>query len=367
MTFKNISIAISLNPAASLTHQGYRLPAEWEPQEATLLAWPHNPDTWPGRLEPARAQYLRLIAEISDHQDIWLLVNGSAAEIDVRRRLTLHRIPQGRVRFFHLPTDDAWTRDFGPLSVVREVNGRRSRLFTDWIFDGWGGKYYGHGYPHDDEIPLRLASATGDACVAIDLILEGGSIEVNGRGLLLTSRSCLLNPNRNAHLSRGGIEKALFDTLAVKKILWVDEGVAGDDTDGHIDDIARFVSEDTIVCASEDDPNDENHVVLKRAYDFLKTATDQNGRPSRVVKLPMPEPIHFQRQRLPASYANFLITNDKVLVPVYRCRRDAEALAILRELFPRRSIVGIDCVEIVWGLGAIHCLTQNIPAISYKE
>lgn len=326
-----------------------------------ILCWPHNPDTWPQRLSEAVRDYIPFIREIAESQKVWLIVQDFQMQIEVERLLILHGISRDTIRFIVYQTTDSWARDFGPLTLVRDVNGRRERLMTDWIFNGWGGKYYTGGYAGDDVFPQYLADVLGEEVCKIPHILEGGSIEVNGTGTLITSRSCLLNENRNSALTRNQIEETISSYLGVRKIIWVGEGISGDDTDGHIDDTVRFVNDETVVCAYEDNPNDENHEPLKNVYNELKISYLADGRPLRVIKLPMPVPFAIDGQRVPASYANFLITNDKVLVPVFKCAQDDKALGILRELFPTRHVVGIDCRIIVWGLGALHCLSMQVP------
>jgi agmatine deiminase len=347
-----------------LSARGYRIPAEWEEQEAVLLSWPHNLDTWPGKFAPIPAVYGSLIGEIVDHQAVWLLVCDDAMEIEAKRLLTLAGVNHARVKFITMPTRDTWCRDFGPISLVKNENGQRVRLFTDWIFNGWGGKYYTQGYLEDDVVPSRLAKLFGVEVADIPIILEGGSIDTNGQGALITSESCLLNKNRNESFTLSMIEEVLRDALGVRQIIWVPKGIAGDDTDGHVDDTVRFVNADTVICMDEPDTSDENHLILKDVQQRLKGVFLQNGLPLKTVLLPMPDPVEFAGERLPASYANFLITNKKVLVPIYRCpKKDAEALAILQALFPTRKVVGIDATDLVLGLGAIHCISQNIPAL----
>lgn len=340
----------------------FRMPAEWEPHEAVLLTWPHNDRTWPGRLEAVQDVYVRFIAEIAESEAAWVVVRGEEEQTEVTRRLTLANVSCRNVRFFIHPNNDAWIRDYGPIYVKDHLTG--ARLVTDWVFNGWGSKYQDtENYRNDDLVPLHVAKETGVLYRHVPFVLEGGSIDVNGRGTLLTSRSCLLNENRNVESTQSRIEGILRQNLGVTKIVWVDDGIAGDDTDGHIDDTVRFVNESTVVCAYEDDPQDENHAPLKAAYESLRHATDQDGRPLRVVKIPMPEPVYDAgRERLPASYANFLIMNTKVLVPVFGGAKDAEAIAILRELFPTRKIVGIDGRDLVLGFGSLHCLSQQVPA-----
>jgi agmatine deiminase len=265
-----------------------------------------------------------------------------------------------RVRFHRNPTNDCWVRDHGPIYIVRDRGDIRERALVNWGYNAWGGKY--PPYDRDNSIPSQIAAEFGELAFDGGMILEGGSIDVNGRGLLLTSESCLLNPNRNPHLSREEIEQRLREMLGVQKVLWVGDGIVGDDTDGHIDDITRFVNERTIVTAIEQDPQDVNYRPLKENLERLKTMTDLEGRPFEIVTLPMPEAVWDEEFRLPASYANFLIINGKVLVPIYRCPNDDVALATLQKLFPDRKVVGIDCTALVLGLGAIHCVTQQQPA-----
>jgi agmatine deiminase len=267
-----------------------------------------------------------------------------------------------RVRFSHHPTNDAWVRDHGPIYIVRDQQGKRERALTKWGYNAWGDKY--PPYDLDNQIPLQIAAEFQEPLFSGGMILEGGSIDVNGAGLLLTTEACLLNPNRNPELSRAEIEQRLCDFLGVQKILWLGDGIVGDDTDGHIDDLTRFVDERTVVTVVESDPRDENYHLLQENLQRLRTLTDLQGRPLSVVALPMPAALVYEETRLPASYANFLIINTKVLVPTYRCPADEVALRTLAQLFPDREVVGIDCTELVWGLGAIHCVTQQQPAVS---
>lgn len=336
------------------------MPAEWEPHEALLLAWPHNERTWPGKLAEAQAAHVEIIRAALDSEPVWLVVRSEGESIEVTRRLVLAGVSTRDVRFFIHPNNDAWIRDYGPI-YVKDASGRK--VATDWTFNGWGGKYTEtEDYRQDDRVPLHIAARTGVVCESIPFILEGGSIDVNGKGTLLTSRSCLLNSNRNSEYTINAIESVLARHFGANKVIWVDDGIAGDDTDGHIDDTARFVGERTVVCAYEANPEDENHVPLKAAYDSLCRARDQDGAPLRIVKLPMPEPVFdAHRDRLPASHANFLILNTRVLVPVFGGASDAKALAILKELFPTREVIGINCRDVVLGFGTIHCLSQQVP------
>jgi agmatine deiminase len=281
-------------------------------------------------------------------------------EADVRRLLADEGVDVGNVFFHDNPTNDAWCRDHGPIFVHRQSAGKTEEAILDWGYNAWGGKY--PPYDLDDVIPTRIGRELGIPVYYPGMVLEGGSIDVNGRGTLLTTEACLLNPNRNPQLDREAIEASLRRHLGVRNILWLGDGIAGDDTDGHIDDLTRFVDPTTVVTVVEEDPADQNYEPLQKNLERLRTMRDQDGTPLRVVTLPMPRPIHQEGQRLPASYANFYIANGLVLLPTYDPERDAEAQATLQGLFPGRDVVGIDCTDLVWGLGAFHCVTQQWPA-----
>jgi agmatine deiminase len=344
-------------PSAS----GYRMPAEWHPHEATWLAWPTNEDTWPGeRLRRVRQVYLEMVRLLSPEERVHLLVDDDATLEKVRRELEGRGAGPEGVVVEVIPTVDAWIRDYGPNFLVRfpEATGL---AFNNWRFNAWGGKY--PDLTADDAIPEHLGRLLEVPVFEPGLVLEGGSIEVNGEGLCLTTRRCLLHPNRNPGLSPREIERALCDYLGVGRILWLEEGIAGDDTDGHIDDIARFVDRTTVVCAVEEDPADVNHLPLADCAARLRELSRTEGL-FRVVPIPMPEPVLDDRGgRLPASYVNFYIANGLVLVPVFDQDRDRRALEILAPLFPGREVIGIPSADLVWGLGAIHCLTQQQPAV----
>ena len=339
---------------------GYRMPAEWEPHQATWLAWPHKEASWPGKLQLIQKIYARMIATLATSETVHINVRDVAMEKRARR--LLHEAgAKGDIRIHYFPTNDAWCRDHGAIFVVRDANdGQAPRLAaTDWDYNAWGDKYA--PYDLDNKIPARMADYLDVPRFVGDMILEGGSIEVNGAGLLLTTEACLLNPNRNPHLSQAQIEQRLCDTLGVEKVLWLGDGIVGDDTDGHIDDLTRFVAADTLVTAVEDDPADENYVLLQENLRRLQALTDQHGAPLKIIELPMPPAVIYQDQRLPASYSNFYVANTMVLLPTYNHPNDERARAILQECFPTRAIVGIDCIDIIWGLGAWHCLTQQVP------
>jgi len=339
---------------------GYRMPAEWELHEATWLSWPHKVESWPGNFEPVPKVFAEIARHLCQHELVNINVNDRQMEEDVRKLFDTEGVPVDNVRFHLIPTDDAWARDHGPIFITRQQDGKRELAVVDWGYNAWGGKY--PPFALDDEVPTKIAGKLGLPLFKPEIILEGGSIDVNGRGALLTTESCLLNPNRNPHLSRDQIEQYLKDYLGVSLILWLGDGIVGDDTDGHIDDLARFVNPSTIVTVLEDDPDDENYRPLQENYKRLQMMKDQDGRPFDIITLPMPEPIYYQGQRLPASYANFYIANRVVLAPTYNQPTDKIAIDTLQRLFPNRRAIGIDCTELVWGLGAIHCVTQQQPA-----
>jgi agmatine deiminase len=338
---------------------GFRMPAEWEPHAATWLAWPHKEESWPGNFAPIPGVWVEMVRALAPHEHVNILVNDAAAAAAVRDLLHAARVPGDAVSLHLIPTNDAWARDHGPTFVTRRVDGRSELAAIDWVYNAWGGKY--PPWDLDDIVPQGIAPLLGVRLFEPGIVLEGGSIDVNGRGTLLTTEACLLNPNRNPHLSRAQIEQYLRDYLGVRHILWLSDGIVGDDTDGHIDDLTRFVDPTTVLTVLESNPRDQNHERLQVNYERLRHMTDQDGRALRVLTLPMPEPVYYDEQRLPASYANFYIANDVVLAPVFGDPHDGAALRTLQEVFPRRRIVGIPARELVWGLGAFHCVTQQQP------
>ena len=364
-----MAIDESQTPAAL----GYRWPAEWEPHAATWLAWPKNPETWPGRLEAARDAFVAIVAGLVEAERVSIVVDDAAAEQAARERLAAGGVEVDRVAFHPIATDDAWLRDTGPITVVRDAAPADTaagadatgtlpgRLALDFAFDAWGGKY--PPWNRDAAVARQIAAAAGLPHRATDFVLEGGSIDGNGRGTLLTTESCLLHPNRGAR-TREAVERVLADWLGAKQVLWLGAGIAGDDTDGHIDDITRFVDPSTVVTVVENDAGDPNFAALRDNRQRLRTMTDTDGKPLSVVELPMPPRLHVAGEPLPASYANFYLADGVALVPTFACPSDDRALGVLRELWPDRRVVGIDCRDLVLGLGAIHCLTQSEPAAS---
>ncbi|MFZ9683383.1 MAG: agmatine deiminase family protein [Cephaloticoccus sp.] len=337
---------------------GFRMPAEWEPQSAVWLSWPHNRKSWPGQFRPVPYAFAEIVHQISRFEEV--RINCAAALQPRAKRLCAKAgADMTKVTFYDHPTNDAWCRDHGPIFVRHRKTGEVA--LTDWVHNAWGGKY--PPYDLDNEIPPSIARKLKLRRFVNDMVLEGGSIEVNGRGLLLTSEQCLLNPNRNPHLTQAQIERNLKDHFGVTKILWVGDGIIGDDTDGHIDDITRFYKPDGFITCVEANKRDPNHKILEENLARLRAFRTPAGKPFDIVTLPMPKPFGFQGQQVPASYANFLIINGAVLVPQFRQpRRDAEALKIVGSCFPDREAIGIDCYHLIWGLGTLHCLSQQQPA-----
>jgi agmatine deiminase len=333
----------------------YRMPPEWAPHRAVWTAWPHREASWPGRFEPVPAAFARMIAAIAPYTPVHINLTPELRD-EATAVLREAGAPMKRILFHDIATDDAWLRDTGPI-VVEGADGGQAAL--DWRFNAWGGKY--EPFDKDDAVASRVANALGIPVVSPGIVLEGGSIDVNGQGSLLTTEQCLLNPNRNPGLSREEIEGYLGRYLGAVNVLWLGEGVAGDDTDGHVDDIARFVGPSTVVAVVEDDPADENHAPLQDNLRRLRSMADESGRPLDVVPLPTPGVVEIEGQRVPASYANFLVTNGLVLVPTFGVPQDGIALETLARCFPGHKVHGLDCRDLIWGLGAVHCLTCQIP------
>jgi agmatine deiminase len=328
------------------------MPAEWEPHEATWIAWPHNHEDWPGRFEPIPWVYGEIVRKLSPVERVRILVGNEEIEQSARKVLRMVGAQMEAVEFYRLETDRVWARDFGPI-FVRDAEGKIAAV--KWRFNGWA-KYENH--LRDEAAGRAIPSLAGVSALYPNCVLEGGSIDVNGAGLLLTTEECLLSPvqARNPGLTRTELEANLNQYLGADHVLWLRNGIAGDDTHGHIDDLARFTDVDSVVIVSEDDPADANYQPLRENLELLRNY------PVRVRTLPMPAPLYFDGQRLPASYANFYIANRTVLVPMFNDPNDRIALNVLAECFPDRRIVGINCVELVWGLGTLHCMTQQQPA-----
>ena len=335
---------------------GYSMPAEWCTHEAIWLAWPHDPVTFASGVEKVEETYLQIVKAIHQDERVNLFVKNDAARERITGLFKKRAIDLKRINFFEFDYADVWVRDYGPTFVRNE---NKELAMVHWIFNSWGEKY--GELLKDSRIPDEINRWMRLKCFEPGIVLEGGSIDVNGKGTLLTTEQCLLNKNRNPRLNKEKIEKCLRDYLGVTHIIWLIGGIAGDDTDGHVDDLARFVDPTTVVCAFEDG-EDENTDALKENYDILCKSTDQDGKKLKIVKLPMPGKVEFDKKRLPASYTNFYIGNSTVLVPTFGNVNDKSALSILQEIFPKRKVVGINCVDLICGFGAIHCISQQQPA-----
>jgi agmatine deiminase len=338
-----------------------RMPAEWEPQEAVWLAWPHNKEDWPERFGPIEWVYGEVIRYLAQGQRVRLVIKNVAQQKQATDILERHGVILKRIDFITAATDRVWLRDSGPIFVY---DGKK-RILLDWRFNAWA-KY--DNWKHDDRIPEHVEKFLKLPRIQPQhkgkrVVLEGGSIDVNGKGTLITTEECLLSKKqcRNPGFTREDYEEVFKKYLGIRQVIWLDKGIVGDDTHGHVDDLARFVNPSTVVTIVEKDKTDDNYNLLRENLKRLKRARDQNGKPLSVAELPMPKPIIFEGQRLPASYANFLIANDVVLVPTFNDVNDRVALNILSELFPRRDVIGIHCGDFIWGLGTIHCASQQEP------
>jgi agmatine deiminase len=339
---------------------GYYFPAEFAPHEACWLSWPHKEASWPGKIQAIYPYYAQFIRELTVSEIVRINVANQQMQHFATDVLQQQNVDLSKVEFFHHATNDAWCRDHGPAFLINP-NAAQKKMVVDWGYNAWGGKY--PPFDLDDVIPTKIAQHYGYNVVHPGIVMEGGSVEFNGKGTLLTSTACLLNPNRNPHLKQEQIEKYLSDYYGIDQVLWVDEGIIGDDTDGHIDDTVRFVNEDTVVTVVETDRTDENYDILQHNLKQLQQMRLLNGKQLNIVELPMPDAVIYDEQRLPASYANFYIANHAVIVPTFRCEKDEKALDILAQCFPTRKIVGIDSTDIIWGLGSFHCLSQQEPAV----
>jgi agmatine deiminase len=340
----------------NLTAQGYRLPAEWEPHRGTWLSYPHNPQSFSTSLKGAQEAFADIIRHLAQVEEVHVNVNDAAMEKDLCRKLTKRRVTDNVV-LHRFPTNDSWCRDHGAIFLKHRKTGKL--VATDWIFNSWGGKYPS---AKDNRIARKMAGFLGVPCYSYPLVFEGGSIDVNGQGVMLTTELCLLNKNRNPQLSKAQIETLLRANFGVQKVLWLKDGIVGDDTDGHIDDLARFTDPRTIVTVIEVNKQDGNYPILVENLKLLKTFRDLNGKPFRIVTLPMPRPVYYRKgERLPASYANFYVANGIVLLPAFGCPQDREAARILKSLFKGRQIIPIDATDIIVGLGTCHCLSQQMP------
>jgi len=339
---------------------GYHFPAEFAPHRATWLSWPHKEASWPGKIHTIFTPYSEFVKRLAESEKVCINVADEAMRAFATGHLEKAGVDMSQVSFYFHSTNDAWCRDHGPAFLVNPEAGQK-KVVVDWDYNAWGGKY--PPYDLDDVIPTRIAEQLGLPVFNPGIIMEGGSVDFNGHGTLITSKQCLLNQNRNPHLNQEQVETFLRDYYGVEQVLWVDEGIVGDDTDGHIDDTVRFVNQDTVITVVEENKDDENYGILQQNLRQLKAMRLSSGRSLNIVELPMPDPVIWEDQRLPASYANFYICNRYVIVPTFRQPKDDKVCRIIEACFPGREVIGIDSTDIIWGLGSFHCLSQQEPAI----
>jgi agmatine deiminase len=339
---------------------GYYFPAEFATHEATWLSWPHKEASWPGKINAIFPFYAQFIKELAKGEIVRINVANEQMKSFALEHIAAVGADLSKIEFYFHPTNDAWCRDHGPAFLINP-NATEKKVIVDWGYNAWGDKY--PPYDLDDVIPTKIANHFNIPVFNPNIVMEGGSVEFNGAGTLMTSTACLLNPNRNPHLNKQQIEEYLMHYYGVEQILWVDEGIIGDDTDGHIDDTVRFVNEDTVLTVIETNKADENYELLQHNLRQLKEMRLLNGKQLNIIELPMPDPVIYDDQRLPASYANFYIANKSVIVPTFRCKKDDIALNIIQSSFPTREVIGIDSTDIIWGLGSFHCLSQQEPAV----
>lgn len=339
---------------------GYAFPAEWVKHEATWLTWPHKEASWPGKLETIYAPYCEFIKIVAQGEKVRINVNDEATKTFAIAELEKVGADLSNIEFYFNPSNDAWCRDHGPAFLLNESG--TEKAVVDWGYNAWGNKY--PPFDLDDVIPTRIATHFNLPLFTPDIVMEGGAVEFNGAGTILTTTACLLNENRNPHLTKDHIEQYLMSYYGAKQVLWLGDGIVGDDTDGHIDDITRFVNHNTVLTAVESNPMDENYLLLQENLAALKEMRLINGEALNIITLPMPSPVIHEDTRLPASYANFYIANAAVIVPTFRDVNDKPALEIIQQAFPDRKVVGIDSVDIIWGLGSFHCLSQQEPAVA---
>ena len=339
--------------------QDFFFPAEWAPHTATWLSWPHKEESWPGKIASIYKPYCEFIKIVAQGELVRINVANDQMAAFATQQLQAIGADLNKIEFYNFPTNDAWCRDHGPAFLINPK--KKEKIIVDWDYNAWGDKY--PPYELDDVIPTKIAERFNLPVCNPGIVMEGGSVDFNGKGTVLTTTACLLNKNRNPHLNQQQIENYLYNYYGAEQILWLGDGIVGDDTDGHIDDITRFVNQDTVVTVIEENKNDENYHLLQENLQTLKTMRLLNGKQLNIIELPMPAPVVYDGQRLPASYANFYIANAAVIVPTYRCDNDDKALQIIQNCFPDRKVVGIDSTDIIWGLGSFHCLSQQEPAV----
>ncbi len=340
---------------------GYYFPAEWHIHTATWLSWPHKEESWPGKIDTIYDPYCQFIKEVSKGENVCINVTDEKMKSFASQYLLNAEVDLTKIKFFIHPTNDAWCRDHGPAFLINPDATTNKKVIVDWGYNAWGNKY--PPFDLDDVIPTLIGKKYNIPVFHPGIVMEGGSVDFNGKGTILTTTACLLNKNRNPHLSKQEIESYLYNYYGVEQILWLGDGIVGDDTDGHIDDITRFVNEDTVITVVEDNKNDDNYQLLKENRDELNALRLLNGKQMNVIELPMPSPVEYDGQRLPASYANFYIANEVVVVPTYRDKNDDKALSILTTCFPNKKVIGIDSTDVIWGLGSWHCLSQQEPLV----
>jgi agmatine deiminase len=336
---------------------GFYFPPEWHPHRATWLSFPKNTDTWEDRFEKIYPSYLEFIKVLSRHEEVCINAHDDVLMAKIRGLFEQYDVSEDNIRLYKHKTNDSWCRDHGPAFLINKNN--QDKMIVNWEYNAWGGKY--PPFDDDNNIPVKIAEVLGLPYVTAGIVMEGGSVEFNGKGTVMTSKSCLLNKNRNPHLSQKEIEQYLHDYYGMDQVLWVTDGIVGDDTDGHIDDTIRFVNEDTVISVIENNKSDDNYIPLKENLEDLKKMRLLNGKQLNIIELPMPDPVIDNGVRLPASYANFYIANSVVIVPTYRCKQDETALSIIQDSFKDRQVIGIDSTDIIWGLGSFHCLSQQEP------
>ncbi len=339
---------------------GYKFPAEFALHSATWLSWPHKEESWPGKIDAIFPSYSLFIKELTKGEKVCINVADEAMKAFAVGHLQKADVDLSKIEFYYHPTNDAWCRDHGPAFLINP-DAAQKKVIVDWGYNAWGNKY--PPFDLDDVIPTLIGKKLNIPVYYPEIVMEGGSVEFNGKGTLLTSRSCLLNPNRNPHLNQSQIEEYLSNYYGVDQILWIDEGIVGDDTDGHIDDTVRFVNEDTVLTVIEANKNDENYKLLQHNLKQLQQMRLLNGKQLNIIELPMPDKLVYEGQRLPCSYANFYIANKSVIVPVFHSKNDDKALEIIQQCFPSREVIGIDSTDIIWGLGSFHCLSQQEPFV----
>lgn len=339
---------------------GYYFPAEFAPHVATWLSWPHKEASWPGKIDSIFPNYSLFIKELAKSETVRINVKDEAMKNFASTHLQKAGADLSKIEFYFHPTNDAWCRDHGPAFLINPA-AEIKKVIVDWGYNAWGGKY--PPFDLDDVIPTLIGKQFNMPVFHPGIVMEGGSVEFNGKGTVMTSTACLLNPNRNPHLNQEQIENYLHQYYGMEQVLWVDEGIVGDDTDGHIDDTVRFVNEDTVLTVIEENKSDHNYSILQHNLKQLQKMRLLNGKQLNIIELPMPEELIYEDQRLPCSYANFYIANRSVIVPVFNCDKDEKALRIIQDCFPSREVIGIDSTDIIWGLGSFHCLSQQEPAV----